>query len=164
MSILSNEEKLDIFFNYLKELDKKDFSDLYRKGFNHSGLVVNALESELYIQRFKDDGLIKQESKESFIITLKGQSFKGYVYLARQNSTENKPKKHISKYIWAGIAGFMLIATFGMDAFNFIKENTNYFLNRNKTIESIPVDISIKTSSDSALQKPTKDSTISKKK
>lgn len=93
MSILSNEEKLDIFFNYLKDLNPKDHSPLYRNGFNSGGLVVNPQECELYIKRFKDDGLIEQQSKQSYIITLKGLAFQGY------NTPTVRVKKSIDR-VW----------------------------------------------------------------
>lgn len=106
MKILSNEEKLDIFFNYLKDLNPKDLSPIIRNGFNSAGLKVDPQECDLYIERFKLDGLIEQRSRESFIITLKGHAFQGY------NTPTLRVKKSIDK-VWLLTFLGLIVGTVG---------------------------------------------------
>lgn len=78
MPILSNEEKLDLFFNTIKEQNLRNHLILYYKGLYTQDYPFSPNEAKLYIERFYDDGLINFIDENSFIITPKGKTFQGY--------------------------------------------------------------------------------------
>ena len=75
---LSNEAKLDLFFNTIRAIEPKDPSELYRNGLKTEKYVFDKGVVSQYLDRFKEDKLLVVQSKDTFIITEKGKSFQGY--------------------------------------------------------------------------------------
>lgn len=149
MKILSNEQKLDLFFNTIKERFIISPEALYSGGLRTKKYVFSGNEAREYIKRFKEDGLVNVNA-DMVTLTENGRAFKGYV----KGSRKSKINYYLKIFSIPALAFFIGVIADMSTIYDSIKANWPF--SKEDTTKYLPPSTQLKNA-DTGLVQPTID-------